>query len=85
MNRGARDPRWQLTLVGGVVVLAAVTGLLEGLRRSVAAVERRVDVVWLAGKRLAGVTQMSHVAVQLRGRTGELRASVDGGTATEER
>ncbi|MDP9397445.1 MAG: hypothetical protein M3P96_06280 [Actinomycetota bacterium] len=83
MSSGGPDRRWGATLVGGVVVLGAVSGLLEALRRSVGQVERRVDGVWAAGQRLASVTQIGHLTTGTRRLTAELRESVDGSTARE--
>lgn len=85
MSRGGPDWRWSATLVGGVVVLGAVTGLLEALRRSVGEVERGVDAVWAAGQRLASVTQIAHLTTETRRLSAELRRSVDGATTVKER
>ena len=85
MSGPGPDRRWSATLVGGVVVLGAVTGLLEALRRSVGQVERRVDGVWVAGQRLASVTQIAHVTGQTRRLTAELRGLVDGPSTAKER
>lgn len=76
MSRGAqRTPdAWARTLVGGVVVLVAVTGLLETLRRSVSQVDRQVDRVWAAGKMVAANTQAAHLLGDTRRQVGGLRA-----------
>jgi DICT domain-containing protein len=80
VTSGRLERRWAATLAGGVVVLAAVAGLLEALRRGVHLVDRRVEGVWTAGQRLAGVTQAAHLLGDTRRRTGELRAALDGDT-----
>jgi uncharacterized protein YcfJ len=75
-----RDPderRWRVTLVGGVVVLAAVGGLLEGLRRTVLDVAVAVDGVWTAGKRLAQNTQAAHLLETTKARTTALREELE--------
>jgi hypothetical protein len=81
----ATERRWAATLAGGVVVLVAVTGLLEALRRSVLEVDRRVDALWNSGQRLAGVTQAAHLLGETGRRSGQLRAALDGGTRTGDR
>ena len=84
-----RDPNtaaWRASLAGGVVVAGAVWGLLEGLRREALAVERAVDEVWVAGKRLAQNTQTTHTLAATGERAGELLAELerhrDGGGKT---
>ena len=64
---------WRATLTGGVIVLAAVYGLLEVLRRTVQDVEVAVDQVWTAGKQLAQNTQAAHLLSATRARAGALR------------
>jgi len=66
-----------VTLAGGVVVLGAVGGLLEALRRSVQDVDRAVSDVWTAGKRLAQNTQSAHVLQTTRARTAQLREELE--------
>lgn len=66
-------------------MLAAVTGLLEALRRSVLEVDRRVDALWTSGQRLAGVTQAAHLLSETGRRSAELRAGLNGGTRTGDR
>ncbi len=64
MRRGVSDPdlaAWRASLVGGLVVAGAVWGLLEALRRAAVDVERSVEDVWTAGKRLAQNTQAAHL------------------------
>lgn len=68
--------RWRASLAGGAVVLAAVTALLEGVRRSVADVEAGVEDVWAAGQRLAGVTQITHLLDDTVREAAQLRAAV---------
>ena len=85
MRRAARAARsgraaeqsWRATLVGGVVVLAAVGGLLELLRRAVLDVEEAVDRVWTAGKRLAQNTQAAHLLQTTKAQTGALREELE--------
>ncbi len=43
------------------MVAGAVWGLLEGVRRAAIDVERSVEDVWTAGKRLAQNTQAAHL------------------------
>lgn len=67
-----RDPNrraWSVTLAGGFVVLLAVWGLLETLRRTVADVESAVDRVWTVGKQVAQQTQAGHLLADTRMRT----------------
>ena len=64
MTRGLSDrdaAAWRASLVGGLVVAGAVWGLLEGVRRAAIDVERSVEDVWTAGKRLAQNTQAAHL------------------------
>lgn len=64
MKGGLRDAdvaAWRASLAGGLVVAGAVWVLLEGVRRSAADVERSVEDVWTAGKRLAQNTQAAHL------------------------
>lgn len=72
---GALDPadaaRWRASLVVGLVVAVVVWALLEALRRAAVDVERSVEDVWTAGKRLAQNTQAAHL----------LDATRDGGVA----
>lgn len=70
------DRPWRATLVGGVVVLVAVGGLLEALRRAVLDVDDAVEGVWSAGKRLAQNTQAAHLLGTTKERTGALRAEL---------
>ncbi len=76
-RRTADQRRWRLALAGGVVVLGAVAGLLEGLRRSVRDVDRAVTDVWTAGKRLAQNTQSAHILQTTRTRTAQLRQELE--------
>lgn len=62
-----------MTLAGGVVVLGAVSGLLEALRRSVQDVDRAVTDVWTVGQRLAQNTQSAHLLETTRMRSAQLR------------
>ena len=77
MRRGspALDPadaaRWRASLVAGLVVAVVVWALLEILRRGAVDVERSVEDVWTAGKRLAQNTQTAHL----------LNGTRDGGVA----
>ena len=61
----ALDPadaaRWRASLVVGLVVAVVVWALLEILRRSAVDVERSVEDLWTAGKRLAQNTQTAHL------------------------
>ena len=69
MSRRGPDPNvvaWRASLAGGVVVAAAVWGLLEVLRRAVNDVDGAVEEVWTAGKRLAQNTQTTHLLVGTR-------------------
>ena len=58
--------RWRASLVAGLVVAVAVWALLELLRRSAVDVERSVEDVWTAGKRLAQNTQTAHLLTGTR-------------------
>ncbi len=53
--------RWRVSLVVGLVVAVVVGVLLETLRRAAVDVERSVEDVWTAGKRLAQNTQTAHL------------------------
>jgi hypothetical protein len=75
--RRTEEATWWATLGGGVVVLAAVGGLLEMLRRSVRDVDRAVADVWTAGKRLAQNTQSAHLLDTTRTRTAALREELE--------
>lgn len=78
MRAGDRtDRRWRATLAGGAVVLVAVGGLLEALRRAALDVDEAVDGVWSAGKRLAQNTQAAHLLQTTKARTGALRAELE--------
>jgi hypothetical protein len=68
---------WRASLVGGVVVAAAVWGLLEALRRSVLDVDKAVDDVWIAGKRLAQNTQTTHLLAGTHERGAGLLAELE--------
>ncbi len=46
----ANQEAWALTLVVGVVVLLVVIALLEGLRRAVMSLERKLWGTWESGK-----------------------------------
>ncbi len=64
MRRGLSDrdaAAWRASLVGGLIAAGAVWGLLEALRRAAIDVERSVEDVWTAGKRLAQNTQAAHL------------------------
>ena len=63
--------RWRASLAVGLVVALVVGGLLEALRRAVVDVEKSVEDVWTAGKRLAQNTQAAHL----------LHGTRDGGVA----
>ena len=63
--------RWRISLVAGFVVALVVWGLLEALRRAAVDVDRSVEDVWTAGKRLAQNTQVTHL----------LNGTRDGGVA----
>lgn len=52
---------WRASLAGGLVVAGAVWALLEALRRAAIDVDRGVEDVWTAGKRLAQNTQTTHL------------------------
>lgn len=68
---------WCATLAGGVVVLVAVGGLLETLRRAALDVNEAVDGIWTAGKQLAQSTQAAHLLETTKERTGALRAELE--------
>ena len=68
---------WRATLAGGVVVLVAVGGLLETVRRAALDVNEAVDGVWTAGKQLAQNTQAAHLLATTKERTGALRAELE--------
>jgi hypothetical protein len=53
--------RWRASLGVGLVVALVVWALLEILRRSAVDVEKAVEDVWTAGKRLAQNTQTAHL------------------------
>ena len=53
--------RWRVSLVVGLIVAVVVWALLEALRRAAVDVERSVEDVWTAGKRLAQNTQAAHL------------------------
>ena len=53
--------RWRISLVAGLVVAVVVWALLEALRRAAVDVDRAVEDVWTAGKRLAQNTQAAHL------------------------
>ena len=59
--RPADAAAWRASLAGGLVVAAAVWGLLEALRRAANDVDSAVEDVWTAGKRVAQNTQTSHL------------------------
>ena len=63
--------RWRVSLGAGLVVAIVVWMLLELLRRAAVDVERSVEDVWTAGKRLAQNTQTAHL----------LNGTRDGGVA----
>ena len=69
-SSGALDPadaaRWRVSLIIGLVVAVVVWALLEILRRSAVDVERSVEDVWTAGKRLAQNTQTAHLLTGTR-------------------
>lgn len=69
--------RWRATLAGGVVVLVAVGGLLETLRRAALDVNEAVEGVWTAGKQLAQNTHAAHLLETTKERTGALRAELE--------
>ena len=58
--------RWRASLLVGLVVAVVVWGLLEVLRRSARDVERAVEDLWTAGKRLAQNTQAAHLLTGTR-------------------
>ena len=58
--------RWRASLVVGLVVAVVVWALLELLRRAAVDVERSVEDVWTAGKRLAQNTQTTHLLAGTR-------------------
>ena len=58
--------RWRASLVVGLVVAVVVWALLEVLRRSASDVERAVEDLWTAGKRLAQNTQAAHLLTGTR-------------------
>ena len=58
--------RWRASLVVGLVVAVVVWALLEVLRRSANDVERAVEDLWTAGKRLAQNTQAAHLLTGTR-------------------
>jgi hypothetical protein len=68
---------WWLTLAAGLVVALVVTALLEWLRRTVLDVERGVDAIWTAGKRVAQNTQTTHVLQTTKSRGLDLREEVE--------
>ena len=79
------DAAWRATLVGGVVVIVAVAGLLEALRRSVSAVDARVSDLWQAGQLLAANTQTAHLLDQTRSRSADILAALDRAPGDDER
>ena len=72
-RRDATEVRWVVTLAGGGVVLVAVAGLLEALRRSVRQVDAAVGRAWTAGKLVAQDTQTGHLLSGTTDRTAVLR------------
>lgn len=77
MSVGPSHTPWRATLAGGVVVLVAVGGLLETLRRAALDVDQSVDGVWRAGKQLAQNTQAAHLLETTKQRTRALRATLE--------
>lgn len=77
MSPDVTDRRWRATLAGGVVVLVAVGGLLETLRRAAVDVNEAVDGVWRAGKQLAQNTQAAHLLETTKERTSALRSELE--------
>lgn len=77
MSPDLTDRRWRTTLAGGVVVLVAVSGLLETLRRAAVDVNEAVDGVWRAGKQLAQNTQAAHLLETTKERTSALRSELE--------
>ena len=75
-RRPVLDPadaaRWRASLVVGLVVAVVVWGLLEALRRAANDVQRAVDDLWTAGKRLAQNTQAAHLLTGTRDGGGAL-------------
>jgi hypothetical protein len=75
-HRDATEVRWLVTLAGGGVVLVAVAGLLETLRRSVQEVDAAVGRAWTAGKLVAQDTQTGHLLQGTTARTAVLRGDL---------
>ena len=83
-----RDPdevRWLVSLAGGGVVVVAVAGLLEILRRSVRDVDEAVERAWTAGKLVAQNTQSGHLLSGTTARTAALRQQLGTPAGNEER
>lgn len=68
---------WWITLGVGLVVALLVWLLLEALRRTVNDVDRSVNEVWTAGKKLAQNTQTAHLLNTTKARGGELAAELE--------
>ena len=75
-HRDATEVRWLVSLAGGGMVLVAVAGLLETLRRSVQEVDAAVERAWTAGKLVAQDTQTGHLLSGTTDRTAVLRRDV---------
>lgn len=84
-RRDATEVRWLTTLAGGGVVLVAVAGLLEVLRRSVREVDAAVGRAWTAGKLVAQDTQTGHLLQGTAARTAVLRGNLAMPDGDEER
>ena len=68
---------WWVTLGVGLVVALLVWALLEALRRTVVEIDRAVNEVWTAGKKLAQNTQTVYLLNTTRTRGGELVEELD--------
>jgi hypothetical protein len=68
---------WWITLGVGLVVALLVWALLEALRRTVVEIDRAVNEVWTAGKKLAQNTQTVYLLNTTRTRGGELVEELD--------
>ncbi|MEA2219951.1 MAG: hypothetical protein QOJ35_2577 [Solirubrobacteraceae bacterium] len=63
---------WVYTLVAGFVVLLVVIALLEGLRRTVRALNDDLWTTWVSGKQLARNTTMTYQLKNTRDSGAEL-------------
>lgn len=69
---------WTISLVGGVVVLAAVAKLLHMLTTTAEEIQAGVHQIWLTGKRIANNTVHIPLLVRTNQVAGEILAAADG-------